>query len=561
MTIPPRHDATRNAAIYFAADGFDPANKGINGRRVAGESFIRGFFRHAEVDEFVSMVNSRTDQPLFERFATEERAGMPVRHVPGRLPQQIAQAGTLFYPSPNFAAETWRRAAIGQAAWSICGITHTISTKGVMQGFYDLRASPQAEWDAVICTSRAVLASVLHQFELIDSFQERRFHGARPARPQLPVIPLGVNCDAFAPNPEAGAALRARLGLGPTDVLFTTIARLTPHEKFDPLPLYIAMQAAQRAMPKDVRLAVAFCGIFRDDYSRRVFEQGAAKLMPDVGFHLLDGADAAERSAALSGADVFVFAIDNIQETFGLAPIEAMAAGLPVLVSDWDGLRDTVSPDAGLRVATRTLGPVHAEQEAFRHLTGVDSYIQYCAQASAMTEIDIVALTGAIQVLALNPELRARMGAAGARRARALYDWSQVVPQMQDLWQELTLRRKAALSAEPAIARAALPVGPSPFALFASYPTRVGGLDVERFIPGEVAPELSLADTLALRDYVALGRQVEAPATLATVLDAVLAEGAAGIDRAGLQKRTGLNPIVIDRALIWLLKYGFVRRA
>jgi glycogen synthase len=33
---------------------------------------------------------------------------------------------------------------------------------------------------------------------------------------------------------------------------------------------------------------------------------------------------------------------DNIQETFGLTPLEAMAAGLPVIVGDWDGYKDTV---------------------------------------------------------------------------------------------------------------------------------------------------------------------------------------------------------------------------
>jgi hypothetical protein len=43
----------RNAAIWYAQDGFDPGSKGINGRRVAGESFLKGFLRHADVDEFV----------------------------------------------------------------------------------------------------------------------------------------------------------------------------------------------------------------------------------------------------------------------------------------------------------------------------------------------------------------------------------------------------------------------------------------------------------------------------------------------------------------------------
>lgn len=555
-----RHDPARNAAIYFAADGYDPGAKGINGRRVAGESFIRGFFRHAATDEFVSLTPQVADQALFARMAGEERPGHAVRHVALRQVPMMAPVGTIYYPSPNFGAEAWRRAASGQAAWSICGITHTISTKGVMQGFFDLRASPQAEWDAVICTSRAVLAAVLHQMELVDEFLGQRFGGKPPPRPQLPVIPLGVNCDAFVPDHSAGAALRERLGLGPQDVLFTTIARLTPYEKFDPLPLYIALEAAQQQMPQGQRLVLALCGIFRDDFSRRVFEQGAARLMPSVGYHVLDGASAEDRKAVLSGADVFVFAIDNIQETFGLAPIEAMAAGLPVLVSDWDGLRDTVTPDVGIRVATRTLGPAHAEQESYRHLTGVDNYVQYCAQTSAMTEIDMGGLVQAILALARNPDLRARLGQAGIQRARAVYDWATVVPQMQDLWQELSLRRRAALRADAPIARAALPVGPSPFALFGAYPTVRGGFTAERFRAAPLARTITPTEALALRDYAGMGRLVETAETITAVFEAVRAVAEGGADRPTLETQLKLNPLTVDRALIWLLKYGFIRR-
>ena len=86
------------------------------------------------------------------------------------------------------------------------------------------------------------------------------------------------------------------------------------------------------------------------------------ECMPDVGFLLLDGADPDQRSAARSGADVFLFLIDNIQETFGLAPIEGMAAGLPLLVSDWDGMKDTVTPDVGFRVTSRALSGAHLAQ-------------------------------------------------------------------------------------------------------------------------------------------------------------------------------------------------------
>ena len=72
-------------------------------------------------------------------------------------------------------------------------------------------------------------------------------------------------------------ALRSRIGAAEHDVVFATIARLTPYEKFDPLPIYLAMQAAQSQL-EGKKLYVVFCGQFRDDYSRQVFEQGAARL-------------------------------------------------------------------------------------------------------------------------------------------------------------------------------------------------------------------------------------------------------------------------------------------
>lgn len=556
---PPMTDLAPNAAIYFAADGYDPGAKGINGRRVAGESFIRGFFRHSDAPALMSFTPKPADQALFTRLAGEERPGMTVQHLPLRSPQRLAEPGTLFFPSPNFAGECWRRAPHGDASWSICGITHTISTRGVMQGFFDLRMAPQMEWDAVICTSRAVQSAVLTQMDMIDAHAKARFMANPPPRPQLPVIPLGIDCGAFAPDAAAGAALRARLGAGAADTVFTCIARLTPYEKFDPLPLYIALAEAQRRLGPRQKLHLALCGIFRDAFSRKVFEEGAARLMPDVGFLVLDGADAAERRAALSGADVFTFPIDNIQETFGLAPIEAMAAGLPVLVSDWDGMRDTVTPDVGIRVPTRTLGPGHAISEALRHFGGADTYPQYCALTSQMTAIDIRALVEAILSLAGNPDLRRRLGAAGQARAAALYDWRVIVPQMQALWGELAARRGAATA--PALPPAGrLAVAPSPFAYFASYPSAAGGFAGVRFASATPQPPLPVAEMLVLRNYTGMGRSTERPEAFAAMAEAIAAAGAPGISRDDLASAHKYNPLTVDRLLIWLLKYGYIRR-
>ncbi|MDZ4309945.1 MAG: glycosyltransferase family 4 protein [Cypionkella sp.] len=550
----------RNAAIWYAQDGFDPTAKGINGRRVAGESFLKGFLRHADVDEFVLLAHGAGEIEPVKALAAELRPGKAVRHAPLLQPNTIAPVQTVFFPSPNYIQESWRRAAYGTGAWSICGITHTTSTHAVMQGFFDLRMAPVTGWDAVICTSQSVLSSVSYQMDRIDEHIRSHMKAVPPPRPMLPVIPLGVHCADFEPDVAKGAALREKLGAGPQDVVFTTIARLTPHEKFDPLPIYLAMQAAQRHLTGQ-KLFVAFCGQFRDDYSRKIFTEGAAKLMPDVGFALLDGASADDRKAVLSGADVFMFLIDNIQETFGLAPLEGMAAGLPLLVSDWDGMKDTVSNDVGFRITTRTLPGQYYAQEALRYQGGTDSYVQYCAATSALTELDLPELTARILQLARDPDLRRRMGAAGKARVQARYDWAQVVPQMQALWAEQDARRRAA-SAESRRYRAdALPVAPSPMHLFGSYPTEQASFAKTRLVLADPTGRPSLTDVLATRNYQGMKRVFAAPEHIAQVLRAVIQAGPAGCDLAQLEAGSGLKGAPVERIAIWLLKYGFVRRA
>lgn len=557
MTTAP-NKRPQNAAIWYAQDGFDPAAKGINGRRVAGESFLRGYLRHADVDEFVILSKKPEEAEPVRALAAELRPGVPVRAASLMRPTSIAPVETVFYPSPNYAAEAWRRAPYGTGAYALSGITHTTSTQAVMEGWLNLRVAPVQEWDAVICTSQAVQASVRFQLDLIDDHLKRQLDARLTPRPLLPVIPLGIHCDDFTPDPAAGRALRDRLGAAEGDVVFTTIARLTPHEKFDPLPIYLAMQAAQRKLGAGQKLHIAFCGIFREEYSRKVFVEGARRLMPDVGFALLDGASADDRRQALSGADVFMFLIDNIQETFGLAPIEGMAAGLPLLVSDWDGMRDTVTPDVGFRITSRSLPGPHLAQEALRYQGGIDSYVQYCSLASAMTEIDMGELTARILDLAQNPGLRRRMGAAGQARARSVYDWAQIVPQMQALWDEQAARRrKAASHRYPADA---LAIAPSPTALFGSYPTTQGGFAGQRLVARDLTGRIGPAEMMDLRDYAGVKRVFAPKAQVLAVFQAVEGAGAQGTDLAALAAGLNAAPLIVERILIWLLKYDFIRR-
>lgn len=549
----------RNAAIWFSVDGFDPAAKGVNGRRMAGESFLKGWIRHADVAELVSLTFSTPERDRFARLARDWGGTRPVRGVSIDTPDRIAPVGTVFYSAPNFAVEAWRRSRFGGAAWSICGLTHTMSTQAVIQSVYDLRCAPSHAWDAVICTSRSVHAAVQFLLDQADDYLARRFDGARlPARFQTPIVPLGVACDEFTPDPAAGQALRQRLGVSPGDVVALIVARLSPYEKFDPLPVYIALAEAQKGLGADSRLHLLLYGNYPNDYARGIFEKGAAALMPDVGFHVLPHDGAAARLAALSASDLFLFPIDNLQESFGIAPVEAMAAGLPVVASDWDGIRDTVDGEAGIRVPTLGGRAEHGQLLAHRLHGGMDNYSQYLAQNSAMTRVDVRAMAAAILALAGDRDRRARMSAAAVARARQLFDWSVVIPQMQDLFAELAaIRSKAEGEGLAAIPVTRSPVAPAPMALFAAFPTAQIAPDDRRW--KTVAPEgrPDISQTLRLRDYASSRRLFDTEANVLKLAAALAACGAQGAKVSELAATTGFSAPQVERILLWLAKYLF----
>ncbi len=553
-----------NAAIWYVADGYDPAKKGINGRRVAGESFLRGFFAHGQVQEFVSIAHAQSDHATFADLARATGVTRPLRAVRLDAPKDLSPVDVVYYPAPISPTEAWRRAPHGAAAWALCGITHTTATRNVMQTLFDLRSAPQMPWDAVICTSAAVQASVRRLMELAEAHLAQRFPGAvLPARPLLPVIPLGIDCAVLRPDPVLGQGLRARIGAAPGDMVAVSIARLTPDEKFDPLPLFLALElAAAELRSPGTKLHLVLCGQFSEAPWAETFATAAARLMPSCGYHVLDGGDATERKATLSGGDVFVFPVDNLQETFGLAPIEAMAAGLPVIVSDWDGMKDTVTAEVGFRIPTELPRAGLSAYVSARFLGGTDSYLQYLSQLSAMTPVDVAALARALVTLARDPDLRARMGAKARERAQRLYDWSAVIPQMQALWgEQAAMLAHARAQGGPDVAPrqpGLIPVGPAVEEMFAAYPTGFAS-EARRLAATGSAHRPLVAETFGLRNYALRRRLLEDPARIQTVLAAYEATGPGGATEAEVAAATRLPAAMVARLSLWLLKYHFLQ--
>ena len=174
--------------------------------------------------------------------------------------------------------------------------------------------------------------------------------------------------------------------------------------------MYQALGKAARASNKDIILVE--CGWHPNDAVEQAFAAGAEMVSPNVRVITLDGRVAANRETAWASADVFCSLSDNIQETFGIVPVEAMAAGLPVIVSDWDGYKDTVRDGIdGFRIPTIAAAPGLAGDLAHRHALGIETYDRYCGHSSSLVALHAKKLTTAFTELFQSTELRKQMGA------------------------------------------------------------------------------------------------------------------------------------------------------
>jgi hypothetical protein len=375
--------------------------------------------------------------------------------------------------------------------------------------------------------------------------------------PQLPVIPLGIHTQDFAYGDAQRQAARQALGVDADTLVVLFVGRLSFHAKAHPLAMYQALEQAVQATGKSVVLVE--CGWHANDFIARSYAEAAALACPGVRVVTLDGRKADERQTAWAGADVFCSLSDNIQETFGIVPIEAMAAGMPVVVADWDGYKDTVRDGVdGFRVPTLMPAAGLGSDLAVRHALEIDTYDMYCGHTCSLVAVDVAATAQAFTRLFESAELRRQMGEAGRRRAREVYDWAAIIPQYEALWEQLGVLRQAQGGKLKRLAHP-WPARMDPFHGFAAYPTRtldpqtqlaLVDADADRAVQRAKAYR-----TLAMVDFAKVVLPSEAEVT------SVLTAAAQGPQKAEalLRSIAPERQAFVLRALAWLVKLNVLR--
>lgn len=207
------------------------------------------------------------------------------------------------------------------------------------------------------------------------------------------VIHSGLEFPALPSRAEA-VALRRELGVSDRAILVAHAAALTSEKRQADLLRALAdclgrkrctRSAAKDSAPLDVHLAFAGSGAEEGRLRALAGELKLADRVHFLGFRR-------ETSPLWAAAD----AVAYTSEAEGLctALIEAQGAGLPALVTNAGGMREVVEPDR----------------------TGLMEAVG-----------DVAALGAALQRLATDPALRARLGQAARERARRMFSAAAMV--------------------------------------------------------------------------------------------------------------------------------------
>ncbi len=210
------------------------------------------------------------------------------------------------------------------------------------------RSAMKSLWDRLL--SPGVARKIAHIIALTQTEAQdvrslwRELLGSEP---HISVIPNGVQAAEFASMPDA-ADFRQRYRLADARVVLF-LGRLHPRKGVD-----VLVRAFQQANLPDARLLLAGADEGALERVRPLLDERVVH----VGF-----LDAQQRLEALSAADLFVLPAKG--EGLSLASLEALAAGVPVLLSPECYLPEVESAGVGRIVAPEVEAVANALRELF----------------------------------------------------------------------------------------------------------------------------------------------------------------------------------------------------
>ncbi|HEV3038231.1 MAG TPA: glycosyltransferase family 4 protein [Candidatus Angelobacter sp.] len=420
----------------FIAKKLFPDQLAVRGNLVAIDYITEALLRHGTMSRYELFV-----EPSFREAA---QAFLDLRKNNGQHDHPIHISSTLdlldgvdkysftafFNPAGNFSQPLIMRNQFGSRLYPVTILTHGFSLHSMLyDGFLRLLLEGTYPCDSLICTSRASKAAMANILDHVAEQFNRKFRTNIKYSGRLDQIPLCVDTEKFHPLDKA--ALRKQLKL-PKEAIILLYMGYVSALKADLLPLLHVFRRLIKQNPKR-QLLLMIAGT-RDALYAKTLEDYIRQFSLSKHVRLMDSPSDKTKYALTAAADVFVSPGDSVQESFGITPIEAMACGIPQVVADWDGYRDTVSHgETGFLVPTYWT-KCDSDLANTGNLLGWEFDHLALGQSVA---IDVEALQSYLQILIENEQLRQSMAERSRKRAEALFSFPAVARRYEELWSEL----------------------------------------------------------------------------------------------------------------------------
>ena len=556
---PQRSGNAGTLGLFFDGIPIQPYHQPVFGATVAGQAIYQALLNHGKMEclEFFSSPG-QLGTAMAQITQWLEPSTSPLRSVRVQSLRELLDhfekyPFTVWYdPGMDFKRLFHLRAQYARTLYPITFTHHTISYSSMLhEELLRLLLFDPFPCDSVICTSRAARATLSHLLEHVKSGFNRQFGTHLDYRGRLDLIPLGIDTQLFQPRDKED--LRYQLGLPKDAFILLWFGRFSAADKMDLLPLLRVFNDLVKDHPER-KLLLILAGTEVGGYSS-IVDRYAGMLGLQNHVHLLLNFPSQQRHLLFAASDVFVSPCDNIQETFGLTPIEAMACGVPQVVSDWDGYKDTVAhgetgflvPTYWTRCDTDLSNAAGLFPAAFDHLSLAQSVV-----------VDLNAYRQSLQQLIRNDDLRMRMGAASRERALSHFSWPVIIAQYEALWMELAkVASKTPFTPERQIAYTRPPY----FDAFSGYATSQ--------LPEDLPLRLTESGMRLLKGEELLPSY---PAMAETLDEGLLRQALEAMKIGGRLWRTYrlgtlaedvaesrcIHPDLARRHVMWLLKYGFI---
>ncbi|MGW5180294.1 glycosyltransferase [Streptomyces sp. NPDC004082] len=207
--------------------------------------------------------------------------------------------------------------------------------------------------------------------------------------PRIEIVPNGIDVDRFRFDPVLRERTRRRLGLPEGAYVVGGVGRLTAGKRFDVLVRALA------ELPDDYWLLLVGGGPEESVLRRAAQRAGVSGRVLLTGERPTGGLPGADLPSLTAAMDAL--ASPCAEEAFGLAVVEALAAGLPVLYVSCPAIED-LPPGAALG-ARRVQGGaesfaralVKVRAEGPRPRTAPEAAHHYCITRSAAQLMDVYA--------------------------------------------------------------------------------------------------------------------------------------------------------------------------